>query len=136
MNPLSRLRQRLMNAGGDRGEIEILRRELAATEDPTILRALAVFSVALLLPLPSSAATSKNVLILRGESPDLPGGNILIETIETTIRTSGAGPVEFYIETLDTGRFSSEAYDERFGALLAEKYADIHVDLVVAVEFV
>ncbi len=80
----------------------------------------------------AGAATPKNVLILRGESPDLPGGNILIDTIETTVRASGSGPVEFYIESFDTGRYDAEAYDERFGALLAEKYAEIRIDLVVA----
>ena len=98
-----------------------------------MLRVLAVLSASLLAPVPALAAPEpKNVLILRGESPDMPGGNILIETIETTIRASAATPVEFYIENFDTGRFGTEAYDERFGALLAEKYADISVDLVLA----
>ncbi len=84
------------------------------------------------LPASSLAATPKNVLILRGESPDLPGPTILVDQIEKTIRGSVAAPVEFYVEVFDTGRLGVEAYDESLGALLSEKYADVRIDLVVA----
>jgi PAS domain S-box-containing protein len=98
-----------------------------------IIRGFAVLSALLLVATSARAGPApRSVLILRGESPDMPGGNILIETIESTIRASAGAPVEFYIENFDTGRFAAEAYDERFGALIAEKYADIRIDLVLA----
>jgi PAS domain S-box-containing protein len=84
------------------------------------------------LPASARAGTPRNVLILRGESPDLPGPTILVDQIEKTIRGSVAAPVEFYVEVFDTGRLGVEAYDESLGALLAEKYADVRIDLVVA----
>ncbi|HEY2432237.1 MAG TPA: PAS domain S-box protein [Vicinamibacterales bacterium] len=95
-------------------------------------RIFAVFVLALAAAHAVWAATPKTVLILRGESSDLPSGPILIETIETTIRASASGPVEFYIENFDTGNGDAEGYDDRFGALLAEKYADTRIDLILA----
>jgi PAS domain S-box-containing protein len=85
-----------------------------------------------LLPTSSLAATTKNVLIVRGEAPDLPGPTILVDQVEKTIRASVAGPVEFYVEVFDTGRLGADVYDESLGALLAAKYADVRIDLIVA----
>jgi PAS domain S-box-containing protein len=96
------------------------------------LRILAAIPVALLVSITAGAATPKNVLILRGEAADLPGGTILIDTIETTIRAGAGAPVEFYIESFDTGRFDTEAYDQQFAALLAAKYDAVPIDLVLA----
>jgi hypothetical protein len=42
MSPLDGLRQRLSNVGDDRRQVEMLRRLLAASEEPKVLRALAV----------------------------------------------------------------------------------------------
>jgi hypothetical protein len=42
MSPLDSLRQRLLNAGSDACQLGLLRQMLASTEDPRVLRALAV----------------------------------------------------------------------------------------------
>jgi hypothetical protein len=42
MSPLSSIQQRLMNAGTDDRQIEVLRRVLAGTEDAKVLRAVSV----------------------------------------------------------------------------------------------
>lgn len=105
----------------------------------------ALLSALVLLPVSSVAAASapaqKNILIVRGQALDLPGGTILVDGIERTIRNAVALPVEFFVEDVDTGRFGVEAFDEHLSALIADKYADIPLDLVVvfgqpAVQFV
>jgi len=81
-----------------------------------------LFLTALAVPL--LAAEPKNVLIVRGESADLPGGSTLVEAIESSIHKASTSPIEFYVETVDTGRFASATYEDRLSALLADKYAD------------
>jgi len=79
------------------------------------------------------AAGSRGVLIIRGESPDLPGGRIIIDAIEGMVRRSSVAPVEFYIESIDTGRFTGPLFEQRVADLFAEKYSAVPLDLVVAV---
>ena len=80
---------------------------------------------------PSNAA--KNVLIIRGESPELPASRLLIDGIESALRTSQTDPHEFYLEAIDTPALSSpETYEARLANLLEEKYRDTPLDLVVA----
>ena len=106
------------------------RRRLAPASIP------AVWAIALascLVPGPARAGPAKNVLIIRGESPELPAGRILIDGIESALRTSQTEPPEFYIEAIDTpARTSPEAYEARLANLLEEKYRDTPLDLVVA----
>jgi len=85
-----------------------------------------------LTALPAAAAGTRNVLIIRGESPDLPGGRIIVDTIEATVRRGSTTPVEFYVETIDTGRFTGPLYERRLADLFAEKYSALPLDLVVA----
>ena len=80
----------------------------------------------------ASAAATTHILIVSGAAPDLLAGRIIVDTIESTVRKSIPSPTEFYIETVDTRRFSGEAYDRRLADLFAEKYRDIHLDLIVA----
>ena len=80
----------------------------------------------------AAAEGTKNVLIIRGESPDLPGGRIIVDTIQLTLRRSSTTPVEFYVETIDTGRFTGPLYERRVADLFAEKYSAVPLDLVVA----
>ncbi|HJY33682.1 MAG TPA: hypothetical protein VJ260_02460, partial [Vicinamibacterales bacterium] len=72
-----------------------------------------------LTALPAAAAGTRNVLIIRGESPDLPGGRIIVDTIEATVRRGSTTPVEFYVETIDTGRFTGPLYERRLADLFA-----------------
>ena len=99
------------------------------------LRGLATWAVASglsILPVPAAAGPMKNVVIVHGESPDLVGPRIVIDAIETTIRAEVREPVDFYIENVDTGRFEAEEYETRLADLMAEKYRDIRVDVVVS----
>lgn len=102
---------------------------------------LVILSFLSILPGAALAATTKNVLIVRAESPDHPGGQILVDNIQAIVRKDVPDPVEFYLETIDTGRFAGELIERRLADLFAEKFRDIHLDLVIAlgdpsVEFV
>jgi hypothetical protein len=67
---------------------------------------------------PTDAADGKRVLIVRDESPELPGGRVLVDQIEGTLRASSAAPIEFFIESLDTRRFTGDQYERRLEDLL------------------
>jgi PAS domain S-box-containing protein len=99
------------------------------------MRAYRVAAALILVLLPALVAASapKNVLIVRGPAPDLPSGRVLVDSIETTIRGAVTTPVEFFVEDFDSGRFGVEAYDDHLSALIADKYTDIPLDLVVVV---
>lgn len=81
---------------------------------------------------PTDAADGKRVLIVRDESPELPGGRVLVDQIEGTLRATSAAPIEFFIESLDTRRFTGDQYERRLADLLVEKYGSMPLDLVVA----
>ena len=87
------------------------RRRLAPLAEPVLRDVLAALLDATLLIPPASAhaAAAKHVLIVRGESPDLPGGRAIVDAIEAGLRASLVSPVDLYIETIDTGRFSGRA---------------------------
>jgi PAS domain S-box-containing protein len=89
----------------------------------------AAASAVVLLP---AAAFPATVLIVRGESPDLPGGTIVVEQITSVVRQEFPGPVEFLIETFDASRFPTVAHEARFAELLEEKYSGLRLDLVIA----
>jgi PAS domain S-box-containing protein len=96
----------------------------------------AVWAIALascLVPGPARAGPAKNVLIIRGESPELPASRTLIDGIESALRTSQTEPPEFYVESIDTPALTNpEAYEARLADLLEDKYRDTPLDLVVA----
>ena len=90
---------------------------------------------------PVAGASPKHVLIVRAESPDLPGQRIIIDALDASLRNSLASPIDIYIESVDTGRFPGEQYERRLAELFEEKYGQRRLDLVVAmgppaVEFV
>jgi PAS domain S-box-containing protein len=93
---------------------------------------LALLGGLLLLPAGATAGPVKNVVIVHGESPDLPGPRLVVDAIQSTLRRESPDPVEFYVETVDTGHFEAAQYEQRLADLLAEKYRDIHVDLVIS----
>jgi len=87
-----------------------------------------------LLPAYAWATPARHVLILHGDAPDLPGGRIIADAIQGSVRQALSDPVEIYIESIDTGRFPlGTPYEERLAALFEEKYRDTRLDLVVAV---
>lgn len=80
----------------------------------------------------ADAADARRVLIVSDESPDMPGGRVLVDQLESTLRKASATPVEFFIETLDTRRFTGDQYERRLADLLVEKYGNMPLDLVIA----
>ena len=105
-----------------------------------IAYAVAVFVLSI-LPAPALAAPAKTVLILRGGSVDSPGGRIVIDEVEATVRRELSSPVDFLVETIDSSRFSGDAYESRLVELYSETYGRTKLDLVVvltgpAVDFV
>lgn len=82
----------------------------------------------------AAAETARKVVIVRSESSGLLGGTVVVETLESRIRKLSARPVDFFVETIDTTRFSSDGYQQRLVELLAEKYrSTVRPDLVVAI---
>ena len=80
-----------------------------------------------------AGSPAKNVLIIRGESPELPASRLLIDGIESALRKSQADPPEFYLEALDAPPLATpETYEPRLANLLEEKYRDTSLDLVIA----
>jgi PAS domain S-box-containing protein len=93
----------------------------------------AALGFVLLLPVCSWAAPPRHVLIMYGNAPDLPGARILSDAIQTSLRQTSGLAVEFYVESIDTGRLPlATSYEQRLAALLEEKYRDTPIDLVVA----
>jgi PAS domain S-box-containing protein len=108
-----------------------LRRRTRAVLHPAVWVIAVGLSVCPVAAHPANAA--KNVLIIRGESPELPASRLLIDGIESALRTSRTDPPEFYLEAIDTPALTSpEAYETRLANLLEEKYRDTPLDLVVA----
>lgn len=95
-------------------------------------RAAGVIVALCLLSAPVFAQAVRNVLIVSGEARTLPGNRILLDAIQGTIRRESTTPVDFYIETIDTARFDGETYDRRLADLVAAKYGQIRLDLVIA----
>src|SRR4051812_36819885 len=91
----------------------------------------AFFLVLLLAGVAPAAAGPRNVLILRGEAPDLAGVRVVLDEVQTTIRKNSPSPVEFYVETVDAGHDGDE-YERRLSDLLAIRFGEIPVHLVVA----
>jgi PAS domain S-box-containing protein len=78
------------------------------------------------------ASPSKHVLVLQGESPDLPGNTIVIGALESTVRKELGPDVEFHVEQIETTRFSSASYEGRLAQAFEEKYKGLQFSLVVA----
>jgi PAS domain S-box-containing protein len=99
----------------------------------SILAVWAAAVAACLVPAAVHAGSpAKNVLIIRGESPELPASRVLIDGIESALRKSQAEPPEFYLEAIDTPALTSpETYEPRLVNLLEEKYRDTPLDLVI-----
>src|SRR5215831_6223584 len=87
----------------------------------------------LAFPINATAGDTKNILIFRGESPELPASRLLIDGIEAAVRKTDTTPPEVYLETIDAGSLAStETYEARLAGLLEEKYRDVPLSLVVA----
>ena len=98
-----------------------------------ILAACVIAPACCLLPVSAQAGPAKNILIIRGESPELPASRVLIDGIQSAMRTAQAEPPEFYLEAIDAPVLKSpELFEARLSSLLQQKYRDTPLDLVVA----
>jgi signal transduction histidine kinase len=84
----------------------------------------------------ASAASSApplpwHVVILNDADPTLPAFIALDTATRAALSAPGQHPVEFFPETLDAFRFPTARIDAPLVALIATKYAGIHIDAVV-----
>ena len=72
------------------------------------------------------------VLLLLGGDLSLPAVQAHDHSFRTTLQALAPGPVTFFVESIDTQRFSPRNFEAESVALLSKKYAGQPVDLVVA----
>ena len=80
-----------------------------------------------------TAPEPKNILIIFSQSPGLPVYEIALEKMTTTLRRDLPGPLNFYIEYLDIGRFPDEHFLQRRFDVIREKYGNLKIDLLILV---
>lgn len=74
----------------------------------------------------------RKVLILFSEARDLPGNTMLEQAVRTRMLQDSRFRVEFYVESLDAGRFQSPGHYQVFKDYLERKYAGQKLDLIIA----
>jgi transcriptional regulator with AAA-type ATPase domain/PAS domain-containing protein len=85
----------------------------------------------LLLGSPVMAQDSKNVLVLYGNTAELPWVKIFDASLRSTVMSRSSRKVDFYTEYFDVARFSAAKHREAFLDLLRARYSDRHIDIVV-----
>ena len=81
---------------------------------------------------PAYADSTKNILIMRGASPELPGSRIIVDGLQAAMQKGRSSPVEIYQETIETGPSPADSYEQRLASLLEGKYRGVQFDLVIA----
>lgn len=76
---------------------------------------------------------TKEVLLLFSEARDLPGNAMLEQSVRATMSRGLRTRLEFYVESLDAGRFPEESHAQFFKAYLEKKYLPRDLDLVLVV---
>ena len=94
---------------------------------------LVVTAAVVSLPTPARGQSVKNVLFLTAESPDLPANRVILDSIQTALRSEFPARVEFYVDAIDARQFANDVYERRFADLLNEKFRGVRLDLVIAV---
>ena len=83
---------------------------------------------------PARAAENEaRVLILNGADPYLPAYVAVDAAMRASLAEETARRIVFFSETLDAQRFSMEALEPEYVALLTKKYAALRFDVVVVV---
>ena len=83
---------------------------------------------------PAHAAEDEaRVLILNGTDPYLPAYLEMDSAMRARLAQDAERRIVFFSEPLDAQRFKTELYEAELAALLAKKYKDLRVDVVVAV---
>ena len=79
------------------------------------------------------SVTPKRVLVLYWDNKDFPGNVLFDQTFQTTLKSSGSEQIEYYPEYLESTRFPGEEQSAALRDYLKLKYANLRVDVVVAV---
>src|SRR6187401_413542 len=74
----------------------------------------------------------RKVLILFSEARDLSGNAMLEQAVRARMLQDSRNRIEFYVESLDAGRFQSPGHYQVFKDYLERKYAGQKIDLIIA----
>ncbi|HET6407712.1 MAG TPA: ABC transporter substrate binding protein, partial [Chthoniobacteraceae bacterium] len=77
--------------------------------------------------------SQKNVLILQGQRADLPGLQLIAESVRKTFDEDASLDVNVFTEFLDLARFPRAKHDESLSQYLKARYADRQIDLVIPI---
>ena len=84
--------------------------------------------------MPAYAAEEEaRVLILNGVDPYLPAYLAIDSAMRASLANETARRIVFFSESLDAQRFSVEALEPEYLALLTKKYSALRIDVVVTV---
>jgi signal transduction histidine kinase len=82
---------------------------------------------------PLAFAATRHVVVLYDERPSLPGLAIIDASLSDTLTSRSREPLEGYREAMDLSRLGSDDYLPLLGDHLRAKYANLTIDVVVAV---
>jgi len=97
--------------------------------------ALLVVGIILLIPsaVRSQQATSpKRILVLYWYNKDFPGNAVSDQNIQAVLNSEPPGSIEYYSEYLETNRFPGEDQSITLRDYLQRKYAERHIDVIIA----
>jgi signal transduction histidine kinase len=77
------------------------------------------------------ALPTKRILLLFGESRDLPGNVLLEQAVRQTITTNSTSRIEFFTESMDAGHFFDTNHYDLFGDYIRQKYEGQKLDLAM-----
>ena len=83
--------------------------------------------------LAEQTAAPKRVLVLYWESKGFPGNVAVEQSFQEGLKSAPAGGIEYYNEYLESNRFPGEDQAPVLRNYLRQKYAQRHIDVVVAV---
>jgi PAS domain S-box-containing protein len=75
----------------------------------------------------------KNVLVLQGQRSDLPGLQLVGESLRKTFDREPGMRIDVFIEYLDFARFPRQNHDSILLRYLKDRYADRRIDLVIPI---
>ncbi|HEV2694193.1 MAG TPA: ABC transporter substrate binding protein, partial [Verrucomicrobiae bacterium] len=75
---------------------------------------------------------AKKVLLIFSESRDLPGNVMMEQAVRAEMLKDSTNAIEFYVESLDAGRFPNPRHYRQFQDYIKNRYAGQHLDLMVA----
>jgi PAS domain S-box-containing protein len=86
-----------------------------------------------LAPLVKAAAAPKRILVLYWYNKDFSSNVIFDRSFQASLKSAPAGRIEYYTEYVESDRFPGENQYEALRDYLSQKYANRHIDVVVAV---